>query len=131
MATVPVTLNGVLFPKGRSANDQPIPCTFVGEAWYTDLGVGGGPIIPPPGSGQPPGFPAHPIVPPGGYPHPEHPIVLPPPIDPPIPPDQLPSPVPPSSVIKEPPATGGWGLYSDSNGAIYWGYTPGVAGPKS
>jgi hypothetical protein len=121
MATVAITLNGVLYPKTKTADDQPIPVTFVGEAWYTGLGVGGGPILPP--SGGAPVFPAHPIVPPGGYPpeggqppHIEHPIVLPPEQPPELPPG-----TPPNSVVKEAPIRG-WGYYTDSTSALYAAY---------
>ena len=127
MASVKVTLNGVIFPKTRAGSDQPVPCTFVGEAWYSDLGVGG---YSPPWA-RPPVDPGY--SPPWATPtppHPAHPIVNPP-TDPPIPPEELPDPIPPSSVIKEPPDEGGWGLYSDANSAIYWAYTPAITGvPK-
>lgn len=52
MAAVNVTISGVLCDKlGRTI----MPCTIVGEASFTDLGVGGGPIMPP-DAGQPPGI---------------------------------------------------------------------------
>jgi len=137
MAAVEVTITGMLYDKLARTTQNVV---LIGEASLTGLGVGGGPIIPPqqpPSGGGPPGTPTFPIwgppgieLPPGpGYPpiagHP-----LPEPPTPELPPD-LPTPVPPSTVIKEPPAEGGWGLYSDSNGAIYWGFTPGGgAGPK-
>lgn len=86
MAAVEVTISGVLYDK---INRTTQPVVLIGEASLTGLGVGGGPIIPPP---QPPGWPPHPehpIWPPqppgsGGPPpggiglHPEHPIVIPP-----------------------------------------------------
>jgi len=69
MGTVPITINGVVFPKGRSGTDQPVPCTIVGQAWISDLSVGGGPVYPPdqPPSGGPPGQPIHPIWGPPGF----------------------------------------------------------------
>lgn len=81
MASVPVTISGVLYDK-RDRTSRPV--TLIGEASQTGLGVGGGPVYP---EGQPPGiwgggnepFPTPPIfLPdrPGG--RPEHPIVLPP-----------------------------------------------------
>ena len=120
MGAVPVTINGVMYPKGKSADDEPVPCTIVGYAWATGLGVGGGPVVP--GAGAP-GLPAHPIVLPPTGEHPEHPIVLP---DPPIDPPELP-PNPPTEG-KPPPPGGGWG-WSPQYG---WGYFPGSGqpGPK-
>jgi hypothetical protein len=77
-----------------------IPVTIIGEAYYTGLGVGGGPMPggpgpahpiapggPPPGIWPSPGHPAHPIAPGGSPPgiwgggnegFPTHPIVIPP-----------------------------------------------------
>jgi hypothetical protein len=128
MAAVPVTISGVVFPKGKSADDKPIPCTIVGYAWVTGLGVGGGPVFPatpPPGGGGE--HPAHPIVlpptepPTGGPPGaPTHPIVLPEPPD--IPPPEIPS---DPGMVKPPPPEGGWG-WSPVYG---WGYFPGTGGP--
>ena len=43
MSHVPVTLNGVIYPKNKK--DAPFPATFVGYAWISGLEVGGGPII--------------------------------------------------------------------------------------
>lgn len=52
MAAVKVTINGVICDLyGRTLSG---PVKIVGEAMYSDLGVGGGPIVPPdtpPGSG--------------------------------------------------------------------------------
>ena len=97
MATVPVVIDGVFYPSGKSADDQPIKGTMVGNAFIQGLSVGGGPIIPdtppviPPGGGKPP-IPIFPIWgPPGidfpgipGYPPVAgHPLPIPPPpIDP-------------------------------------------------
>jgi hypothetical protein len=120
MGVVPVTINGVMFPKGKSASDKPVPCTIVGYAWVTGLGVGGGPIMPDP---LPPGTPEHPIVlPPASPGEPTHPIVLPePPVVPPDPPTD-------PGMVKPPPPNGGWGWHPDYG----WGYFPGPGqpGPK-
>ena len=125
MAEVPFEFRGTLYDLLNRTSQQVV---LQGSAGIWGLGVGGGPIIPPPGGSG--GHPEHPIVPPGGYPHPEHPIVIPePPTE--LPPD-VPNPVPPNTVLKTAPE-GGWGLYSDENGAIYWAYNPSgnvVSGPK-
>lgn len=105
MAAVNITINGVICDLyGRTITG---PVKIVGEAMYSGLGVGGGPIFPqPPGGGEgiwgpgdprptppianvpgidnpdPPGKPEVPppsIWPPGpGIDFPSHPIVLPP-----------------------------------------------------
>ena len=133
MAEVPVTINGVIFPKARGGNDQPIPCTLVGSAWITGLGLGGGPVLPdqPPGQG---GQPIHPIWGPPGFNPPG--AGMPPgiwggPVLPPDAPPDVPAGTPPSSVVKEPTA-GGWGYYTDANSVLYAAYRPdaGSAGPK-
>jgi len=117
MAAVPVILNGVMYPKGRSAGDKPEPAVFCGYLSIQGLTVGGGPVIPDPDP-----------------PHPAHPIELPP--DPPDPPIDVP-PQPPSGpqvalVIKPAPVTGGWGLAGDGSGGLKWFFVPaqGGAGPK-
>lgn len=131
MAEVPVTINGVICDLyGRTITG---PIKLVGSMSRTGLGVGGGPIYPPPDGGEegrPPGiwggsnegFPTHPgpLPPTGIWPggHPEHPIVLPP-----TPPD---FPNPPSGGIKPPPPEGGWG-FSPEYG---WGYFPGPTEPS-
>ena len=79
MGAVPVTINGVMYPKGKSADDEPVPCTIVGYAWVTGLGIGGGPVAP----GAPPGQPAHPIVLPPEQPPPVDPPEVPPGLSPP------------------------------------------------
>ena len=100
MAAVPVTLNGVLYPKGRSADDKPTPCVCMGSAWITGLAVGGGPIFPPEWG---------------------------PPVDPPI---DVPPPVfdPPPTMAKPPPPDGGWGYAPQAGWGYFPG--PGQAGPK-
>lgn len=123
MAHVPVTINGIAYPKNKK--DPPYPVTIIGYAWITGLGVGGGPLPGGPGAPGAPPRPTHPIVlpPEGGFPdaHPEHPIVIPP--DPP--PVEIPT---PPTDPKPPPPDGGWG-WSPEYG---WGYFPpeGEATPK-
>ena len=93
MGTVPVTINGVMMPKMRSAGDKPQAVVLVGQLNITGLKVGGGPIETPPAEVPPaqPGAPTFPIWgPPGmelppvpGYPpvagHPLPPMPDPPP----------------------------------------------------
>lgn len=134
MAAVPVSLSGVLYDLTARTTQRVV---FIGDASLSDVGVGGGPIIPPGtsppvvwpgpgpshpivlpgdpswgGGGQPPpsgAHPSHPIYYPGA--HPEHPIVIPePPTEPPDPPDE----------VKPPPEDGGWGWHPDYG----WGYFP-------
>lgn len=93
MAAVEVTISGMLYDRLNRTTQNVV---LIGEASLTGVGVGGGPIQPPAGGGQPPGggqpgAPTHPIWgPPGsnfpdkpGYPpvaghplpiRPEHPI---------------------------------------------------------
>lgn len=101
MGNVPIVMSGVLYPKGKkesrgrgdkTADDKPMPCTFVGLAQIGNE-LPEPPIEPPtgPGNGEPP-HPAFPIWgPPGsnfpgtpGYPPVAgHPLPIPPePIDP-------------------------------------------------
>lgn len=89
MASVPVTMDGVLYDLYARTTQRVI---FIGEASLTGLSVGGGPIIPPPGGGQPPGN--------GRPPHVEHPI-------PPRPDHGLPPivPVPPDTPNVPPPGS--------------------------
>ena len=63
MGTVPVTINGVLIPSGKSADDQPEPVTLVGQLSITGLTVGGGPVIPPDAPPIPPSQPGAPTFP--------------------------------------------------------------------
>ena len=123
MAAVEVTITGTLYDKLNRTTQQVV---LIGEASLTGIGVGGGPIIPPP---QSPGTPTHPIMLPGmpGWPsdpgaHPSHPIMLPgmpgwpdpPPTMPPpgSPPVALPGPgpvapiVPPPAIIVDYPGVG-------------------------
>lgn len=89
MAAVEVTISGVLYDKVNRTTQNVV---LIGEASLTGLGIGGGPIIPPPGQPPSSGVPTHPIMLPGmpgwGVPpdaHPEHPIVIPPDVPPDIP----------------------------------------------
>lgn len=84
MSYVPVTINGVAYPKNKK--DPPFPVTIVGSAWVTGLSVGGGPS---------PGMPPLPdnALPPIEQPPPEIPTT---PSDP-----------------KPPPPNGGWGWSPD------------------
>lgn len=121
MAEVEVTINGVLFDKTKM--NQPLPVVLVGSAYLTNVGIGGGPIIP---GQQPPGIwgpndprPQPPIpIYPGGTPNPpgiwgpNDPRPTPPIFIPPnVPPDmQPPTTPPPGSVTPVPPpeGSGGW-----------------------
>jgi hypothetical protein len=70
MAAIPVTLEGkVTHSDGTEENGV----TFVGEISITGLGVGGGPVIPPPFPGGPPGTPTFPIWGPPGIDFPDKP----------------------------------------------------------
>jgi len=74
MAAIPMTFNGVLYDLYGRTTQRVV---FIGEASYTELGIGGGPIIPPPQ----PGVPTHPIV----IPEPPPPnVTVPPPGSPPV-----------------------------------------------
>jgi hypothetical protein len=85
MAAVPVIINGVFMPKGKGADDKPVPAVFIGYASIPGLSVGGGPVIP----DTPPEIPTEPP--------PENP------------PPNL------AVVIKPAPVTGGWGLAAQGN----------------
>jgi hypothetical protein len=80
MSAVPVIINGVMMPKGKSATDVPVPAVFIGYATIAGLEVGGGPIVP----DTPPPIP---VEPPTEQPPPSLAVV-----------------------IKPAPVTGGWGL---------------------
>jgi hypothetical protein len=144
MSSVPIQIDGVLWNHALKAGTK---VSLIGQAHILGLSVGGGPIIPPDTSPPSPGEPGHPIVPPGGYPHPEHPIALPP-IDgaPPgspgspehpivVPPPDggaepghpivIPPPTNPPSEGKPPPPEGGWGWHPQWG----WGYFPGQTNP--
>ena len=86
MAVVPVTFNGVMYPKGKAAGDKPVPCVFIGSAWITGLRPDIDPPVPP-------------VDPPTEPP-------TEPPVSTPIK-DLL------TVVLKEPPAGGGWGWFPE------------------
>lgn len=88
MSTVPVIFTGVFYPKGKTADDKPLPGTFVGNAAIAGLEVGGGPILPPTDPSIPPVDP--PLVIWGGPidPYPDHGLPMP---QPPFPPQNPPS----------------------------------------
>ena len=117
MSAVNVTLIGTITPIGTgAAAGEGGPCIIQGQLSLSDAHVDIKPPYP-----QAPGVPTHPIVPPGGYPHPEHPIVLPPTDPPPTnPPDD-------NGFIKPPQAEGGWAYHEDYG----WGYYPPEGGKPS
>ena len=51
MAAIAITISGVLYDKVARTTRNVV---LIGEASYTGLGVGGGPILPPAGGGEPP-----------------------------------------------------------------------------
>lgn len=111
MSTIAITISGVFYPKNKK--DPPQAGVLVGEAWYTGLGVGGGPIKP---SGPGDAHPDHTL--PGDLPIPTHPIVIPPE----TPPPEIPE---PPDMVKPPPPGGGW-AWSPVFG---WIYVPGSSTP--
>jgi hypothetical protein len=153
MAAVLVQIRGTLYDVIKRTSQQVL---LQGEASLMNIGVGGGPIIPPEGgsggdgdhiwgptdprptnpiSGIPglPGYepPGTGTWPPQRPPHPAHPIVTPPPgggIE--GPPDG--GAPPPDGMDKPPPADGGWGYWADP-AVNSWVYKPGPteAQPKS
>lgn len=116
MSAVPVTIVCMVYPRDKST--EPYPATLAGYAHITGLGVGGGPIDPPPDI-----TPKPPLVIWGGgnEPFPTPPIELPG-IDNP-PPDKPP-------VAVEPPHEG-WN-WSAAKSGWYFLYVPreGAASPK-
>lgn len=131
MAAVEVTITGMLYDRVNRTTQNVV---LVGEASLTNVGVGGGPVIPPEGEKPPgiwpsPGHPTHPIVPggrPPGFwgptdPRPGWGLPEPPTEPPTTPPDG-------NGFVKPPPEDGGWS-YHQTYG---WGYYPaaGAAGPK-
>lgn len=87
MAAVEVTITGVLYDKLARTTQQ---VALIGECFLTNVGIGGGPIIPPAGP---------PIIPPGDLPHPEHPIVIPPNVPPGLQPPAPPNPGDPTTAV--------------------------------
>ena len=121
MAHIPVTINGVAFPKNKK--DPPFPVTIVGYAWITGLEVGGGPIIPP--DQVPPVDP--PLVIWGGPidPYPDHGLP-----EPPMPPDQPPTDPPPKPHEGWNFNTGGNPDYPNAGWYYVYVPKPGQPGPK-
>src|SRR5262245_43506944 len=135
MAAVPVTLVGMTYASaGGAPPKMPVETTFVGLAFLSDVGPGGGPAVPLPG--QPPGMwgpndprPTPPIYVPGqppgmwgpGDPRPT------PPIAPGGPPPEIPEGSPDDDgFIKAPPPTGGWCYHVEYG----WLYSPPGGGGK-
>lgn len=116
MAAVEIVISGILYDKLNRTTQNVV---LVGEASLQGVGVGGGPIIPPPGSGG--AHPEHPIYYPdriwggGNVPMPNPPIYIPqPPTEPPV-----------DGGDKPPPAQGGWAYVAEWNA---WGYFPMASG---
>lgn len=74
MAAVGVTLSGVLYDLYNRTTQRVV---FIGDASLSDVGVGGGPIIPPEIKPPLPPLGIWPNPPEGQAPIPSHPIVLP------------------------------------------------------
>ena len=133
MAAVPTVMYGMFYPPGKG--QKPFMATFKGVVWNPDLGIGGGPILPPdevPPVDPPLGIWGGPIDPypdiglPGPQPHPEHPIVLPP--DPPTKPPDPP-------VSTQPVKPNAWNFNDGSNPTYptagwYYVHVPGPGQPQ-
>lgn len=117
MSGVEVTITGILYDRMNRTQQN---VTLIGEAILTNVGIGGGPIVPepqPPGIWPSPGRPSHPIY----YPRPGEGR----PVDPGYGvPDIPPKPTepPPDGGDKPPPEEGGWGYVAEWS---QWGYFPG------
>lgn len=121
MSAAEVTISGVLYDKVNRTTQNVV---LIGEATLTNVGIGGGPVIPegpPPGIWPSPGRPTHPIAP-GGRPPgfwggrpPEYPDIG-------LPLPQPPTEPPPDGADKPPPEGGGWGFVAEW---AQWGYFPG------
>ena len=125
MAAVPVALSGVLYDKHNRTQQSVV---IMGELSLYGLEVGGGPIIPPGTTPQPPGiwgggnepFPTPPIhIPPqpgqppgiwggGNQPFPTPPIYIPPNIPPVVTPPSPPNPGDPTTPVPPPAGSAGW-----------------------
>ena len=111
MSAVPITFHGIMYPKDKSV--KPYAFTAIGMGNITGLGVGGGPIEPPPDI---------PVQPPlviwgPGDPRPTPPIVIPP-----EPPD------PPPTQVEKPHE--GWN-WSVAKSGWYFLYVPGEGTAQS
>lgn len=98
MAEVPVNINGVIVDLyGRTIMG---PVKIVGSMSRTDVGIGGGPIFPPPdggnggGDGKPPGIWGG-----GNEPFPTPPIYFPPQLPPSVKPPEPPAPGSPTTTV--------------------------------
>jgi len=135
VAEVPVEISGVLYDLPNKTTQRVV---LIGKASIFGLSVGGGPVLPGDGGGDPPHIwgPTDPrpgqLPMPGGKP----PSIWGPtdprpgyglPEVPELP--EVPPGTPPNTVIKEAPE-GGWGYFTNSQGAVYSAYNPGAAGPK-
>lgn len=120
MAAVPIQIDGVLWDHALKSGRK---VTLLGDATIQGLAPGGGPIVPPDTDpphidntlpGNLPGIGGGPIIPP----------------EPPEP--EVPPGTPPDTVVKSAPA-GGWGYFTDAQGAPYSAYRPreDEPGPKS
>lgn len=124
MAAVELTISGVLYDKLNRTTQNVV---LIGEATYTGLGIGGGPVVPPGGGGGQPGGPVHiwgpPDMPPGFWgggmgpgvkpqppagAHPEHPIYYPPNVPPALQPPNPPQPGDPTTPVPPPAGSPGW-----------------------
>jgi hypothetical protein len=129
MAAAELTFSGILYDKLNRTTQQVV---LIGEATYTGLGVGGGPM---PG-GKPPGIwggpidpypdiggpvPQPPVARPPWWPgHPEHPIpptvgggpIFPPNVPPSLTPPTPPNPGDPTTPIPPPAGSPGWPVQS-------------------
>lgn len=109
MAALPVEIRATLYDLASKSSRQ---VYLVGDLVRSDVGVGGGPILPPSGggNGKPPGIWGG-----SNEPFPTPPIYLPePPPDPPTNPSEP----------KPPPPGGGWGWHPEYG----WGYFPMTGG---
>lgn len=111
MAAVAITLHCLVYPKNKTV--QPFPATIVGLASYTDVGVGGGPIEPPPDITP---------IPPDWE-------IWPSPGDPDFPIDILPDPPPDETppVVEKPHEGWNWSVVK---GSWYYLYVPGEGDPQ-
>lgn len=123
MAALPVEIRGTLYDLMTKSSRQ---VYIVGDAFRSDVGVGGGPIMPPDQGGGSPGSPAFPIWGPPGTDFPDKPGYPPvaghPLPQPPEGPPEGGQPPDPPTADKPPPAgAGGWGWMAS---ASRWGYFP-------